>query len=262
MRRIINFITNFFNLNDDRMIPLSENRGYYNDIRCKLGTTRKQWSQKPNIKDPVIAFVGASVPKQIADKVIQLNNTTVQIVNLCVPAQDINSWNDPTSKVWSNAQEVLEANGLTWGDISIVWTMQDDLRDNGDQRFPEAPETLKKKLFRFFEILEAKFPNVKQIDLASRTYNYGADPKHGEPSSYHTGWANKWAVEATRKNPIFINDKCYMWTDGDSSRSDGVSTPISHYKVEEDDLVHYSAEGEDYWGEFVYNYYQQFNWFI
>lgn len=248
--------------NNKGMLPLSDREGYYYDQKCKLGSGNKHWERRPNIKNPVIAFVGASVPKQIADKVIELNDTTVTIVNLCIPAKDINEWNDPYNSVWKQASKTLGELGISPEEITVVWTMQDDLRDRGDQRFPEAPESLKKKLFRFFEVIEAKFPNVKQIDLASRTYSYDTDPKHGEPSSYHTGWANKWAVEASRKNSIFITDRCYMWTKGETPRKDGAITPISQYKVDSGDLVHFSPEGENYWGSFVLNYYKQFNWFV
>jgi hypothetical protein len=230
--------------------PLTE-KGDYFGYTTRLGSNSRHWFKRPKLlKDPVIAFVGASVPKQIADKVIELNNTNVKIVNLCVPARDINRWIDPADGVWSNANSVLAANGLTWEDVNVVWTMQDDLRDNGDARFPEAPESLKLKLNDFFMTLQIKFPNIAILDLASRTYNYGTAAKHAEPSCYHTGWANKWFVEDHRRYKVYCTDRCYLWLPAE--------TMESHYV---EDLVHYSAEGEDYWGNKVYEYYGNYEWF-
>ena len=106
----------------------------------------------------------------------------------------------------------------------------------------------------------AAIAKFKQIDLASRTYNYLPEgTKHSEPSCYHTGWANKWVVQQFRKrHPVFINDKCYLWTDGNKPNGD-LHTSIDQYK---EDLVHYSAEGETYWGGKVFDYYSQFSWFV
>ena len=260
--KMFSSIKNFFSLHDEAMLPLSDNVGYYNDMKVRLGTSNKKWKNKPNIKNPVIAFIGASVPKQIAEEVININDTSVKIVNLCIPAQDINEWNNTKSKVWAEAAKTLTFHKLNWEDITVVWTMQDDLRDRGDQRFPEAPESLKNKLASLISVIKSKFPNVKQIDLASRTYSYATDPKHGEPSCYHTGWANKWTAEDFRKDSVYIVDKCYMWTNGTNVRKDGAFTPITHYNVAQNDLVHYSKEGQTYWGQFVLNYYKQFNWFL
>jgi len=254
---IIKTARNFLNLSDDIMLPLSDNAGYYKGLKANLGTSKKQWNKRPDIKNPVIAFIGASVPKQIADEVIKLNNTSIKIINLCIPAQDINMWLDPKNKVWTEANKTLAVNNVNWEDINVVWTMQDDLRDRGDQRFPEAPQTLKNKLTSLIGVIKSKFPNVKQIDLASRTYSYDTDSKHAEPSCYHTGWANKWTVEGFKKDSVFITDKCYMWTNGATPRKDGNYTLPIHYS----DLVHYTNEGQTYWGSFVFNYYKQFNWF-
>lgn len=259
--RIISAARSFLNLDDSTMIPLSDKSGYYNGVQARLGTSNKKWRNRPDIKNPIIAFVGASVPKQIAEEVIKINNTSVKIVNLCIPAQDINEWNNPRSKVWTEAAKTLAFQGLNWEDITVVWTMQDDLRDGGDQRFPEAPQSLEAKLSTLIGIIKLKFPNVKQIDLASRTYSYDTGSKHGEPSCYHTGWANKWLVEDFRKDSVYIVDRCYLWTNGISPRNDEAYTPISHYNIAGDDLVHYSKEGQEYWGNFVFNYYKQFNWF-
>ena len=140
--------------------------------------------------------------------------------------------------------------------------MQDDLRDRGDQRFPEASQSLEDKLTTLIGIIKLKFPNVKQIDLASRTYSYDNDPKHGEPSCYHTGWANKWTAQNFRRDAVYITDRCYMWSNGTNATKAGIVTPMSHYNVLKNDLVHYSKEGQAYWGKFVFDYYKQFSWFI
>ena len=136
--------------------------------------------------------------------------------------------------------------------------MQDDLRDG--TAFPDSALSLRDKIVEFIGVTEAYFPNLKQIDLASRTYNYLPEgTKHSEPSCYHTGWANRWVVEQFRKrHPVFINDRCYLWTDGNKPNGD-LHTSISQYK---DDLIHYSADGEKYWGGKVFEYYSQFLWFV
>jgi hypothetical protein len=239
--------------------PLNQ-KGSYEGYKTSLGTTDKFWAKRPFIQNPVIAFVGASVPKQIADEMIALSKDKgTKIVNLCIPSKDINEWMNPLSSVWKQANKTLASLQIAKEDITVVWTMQDDLRDRA-AIFPDSPLSLRDKIVKFIEVTEDYFPNVKQIDLASRTYNYLPEgTKHSEPSCYHTGWANRWVVEQFRKrHPVFINDKCYLWTDGNKPNGD-LHTSIDQYK---EDLVHYSAEGETYWGGKVFDYYSQFLWFV
>jgi len=238
--------------------PLNQ-KGIYEGYRTSLGSNNKHWGKRPFIKDPVIAFVGASVPKQIADEMVDISkNKNTKIVNLCIPSKDINEWKNPLSSVWKQADKTLASLQIAKEDVTVVWTMQDDLRD--DAIFPDSPLSLRDKIVEFIDVVEAYFPNVKQIDLASRTYNYTpVESKHSEPSCYYTGWANKWVVEMFRKkHPVFITDRCYLWTNGNEPNGD-LQSNIDQYKT---DLIHYSYEGTKYWGGKVFDYYSQFLWFV
>jgi hypothetical protein len=238
--------------------PLNQ-KGIYEGYKTSLGTTKRKWENRPLIENAVIAFIGASVPKQIADEMVILSqDKSTKIINLCIPAKDINEWKDPASSVWAHATTTLSSLGVSPEDVNVVWTMQDDLR--GGKDFPDSPLALRDKLVELIDVVEAFFPNLKQIDLASRTYNFTPMvTKHSEPSCYYTGWANKWTAEMYRKrHRVFINDRCYLWTDGLQPNGTMQTTP-EQYK---EDLIHYSAEGEAYWGGKVFDYYSQFLWFV
>jgi hypothetical protein len=237
--------------------PLNQ-KGTYEGYPTALGTNNKHWARRPFILNPVIAFIGASVPKQIGDEVVRLSaEHNAKIVNLCIPSKDINDWKNPASSVWAQSGKTLASLGIAKEQVNVVWTMQDDLRDG--TAFPDTALALRDKMVELIGVVEAYFPNVKQIDLASRTYSYLTKGKHSEPSCYHTGWANKWTVEQFRKrHPVFINDRCYLWTDGNQPNGT-MQTNIDQYK---EDLIHYSAEGVTYWGGKVFDYYSQFLWFV
>jgi hypothetical protein len=242
--------------------PLNE-RGKYNGIRNSLGTKKSAWLTRPTeITSPVVAFIGASVPKQIASEVIKLATEagkTTKFINLCVPARDINRWNNPDDIIWDQAFNTLDAADITPEEIKVVWTMQDDLMDGGRLDFPDAPTELKWKLVDLVTTIQEKFPNVEQVDLASRIYGYSNDTKHAEPAPFHTGWADKWAVEFLRNTIPFVTDKCYLWTDGWKERKDGIKNDPSYYVA---DRIHLSDIGEQYWGKVVYDYYNDnFKWF-
>ena len=41
--KMFSSIKNFFSLHDEAMLPLSDNVGYYNDMKVRLGTSNKKW---------------------------------------------------------------------------------------------------------------------------------------------------------------------------------------------------------------------------
>jgi len=240
----------------------------YNGFRYRLGS-KGLYVQNSDVKPIngriVILTVGASTPAQIATEFDRLvgDNMIVDVVVGNVGGKDINDHLDLSNPVWSNIDNQLKASGYTREDVSVIWTMQDDLRDNQND-FPGNPQRQYAKNLELFEIFADKFPNLQLVELSGRLCGYSTQSGHTALQCYYTGWCYSWLVQDYRTEeitlPFRISDGCYFFADGDKVRSDGFYQKRSFFK---NDGVHLLSSGISYYGNYLYQYFvTNHSWFI
>lgn len=212
----------------------------------------------------VILSVGASTPAQIAQEFDRLvgDDMIVDVVVGNVGGKDINDHLDLNNMVWANIDNQLANSGYKRSDVSVIWTMQDDLRDNGDD-FPGNPERQYQKNLQLFGIFADKFPNLQLVELSGRLCGYSSDGGHNANQTWYTGWVYSWLVQDYRSGelvlPFRISDGAYFYTDGDKVRQDGLYQKRSFFKP---DGIHLYSTGITYYGNFLYTYFAQTHkWF-
>lgn len=246
--------------------PLINNTSaVYNGYPVKLGSTPDHLSKRPILskvgnKKIVFICIGASTPGQISTQLEKLGNALVDvdILNCCVGAQDINDWLMPDGAGWKNVTSTLSANGYTYADVQGIIMCHDDLRD-GSNAFPASAIALKNKMKDFVSQSKGKCPNLKHVELFSRLCEYKVtDTKFVTPSGYHNGWSNKFLVEDciannSRLNNVWVNDSCgYLWTDGETVRSDGFAFKFAWMKQRQTSIhLDTTKEGDDVCAKFI-----------
>lgn len=248
----------------------------YNGYSYGLGVTLSHYQKKPVINPyngkKVLAIIGASNSAQEGLAFINYCNLMrsnidkdTKIVNLAIPAKDVNRWKNPNDTIWNSVTQMLSTAGLTYWDIQAIAFETDDLRDR-DNTFPDAPSRLADKILEAVRVFKLKFPNLKQCELISRAHTElvgSSEAKHAEPAGWHNGWSCKWAVERAIANPslasgVWLSDILGFYTDGDKMRVDGFVQPDNCF---EPDGVHPSEEGEESRAHLMFQYYLNYDWF-
>jgi hypothetical protein len=90
------------------------------------------------------------------------------------------------------------------------------------------------------------FPNLRQVWFSSRIHTgYSVNPNHAEPNTgYDNGLAvrNVVADAVAGQTPLWAAWGPYLWADGESPRSDGLTWICDDF---ESDGVHPGFSGED-----------------
>jgi hypothetical protein len=259
-------------------IPLINNlpNPLYNGLSVKLGETPSHFAKRPTLtkingKNKIVVIcIGASTPGQISTQLELLGNTLkdVKIINCCTGAMDINDWNIESGIAWSNLEDDLVKNGYDFIDVQGIIMCHDDLKSQSNT-FPSAPRALTNLMKTFIGLAKSKFINLKQIDLFTRLCEYKiTDTKFGTPSGYHNGWSNKFLVEDAIAaggflNGVWITDATgYLWTDGETVRSDSFSFKFSWMKQRQTS-VHLDTrlEGDNICANHIFNNCKRYSWF-
>ncbi len=251
----------FAQYNPLNQTPDSQGKRKYQGYTYRLGSKGNFVKKSPAITPIngkiVLLSIGASTPDQIAVEFDRLvgGGQTLDVIVGNVWAQDINKWIDADNLVWEHVDEVLAMEGYTYSDIQIIWTMQDDLRDNASG-FPGNPQRLYNKMVVLFDILHEKFPNLKTVEISGRPCGYSLEEKHSPQQTWYAGWSASWLVQDYRDGdlmlPFRISDGCYFWTDGNIVRQDGYYQIRSFYRL---DGIHLEQDGIIYNGLFLYRYF-------
>lgn len=245
----------------------------YNGYDVRLGEDSAHLEKAPAlvpIKGKIVFLcIGASTPGQIST-VIESRanaNATVDIINCCVGAEDINDWLNLDGAGWANVESRLKANGYRNASVQGIIMCHDDLKD------PKidfaAAVSLSNKLVQFIELAKTQFPKLRQVELFSRLCEYKiSDQKFGTPSGYHTGWANKLTVEHAKLNTGFIDGvwvtdrNGYLWTDGETVRSDGFAFKFAWMKQRETSVhLDTAKQGDDICADYIFNNLKRYAWF-
>jgi hypothetical protein len=161
-------------------------------------------------------------------------NRGVVLINGAHPGKVATEWVDPEATTWDYVESLLSSAELSPLQVQVAWIKLTNFSMN---KFPESIQKLQNDLKVVVHNLKAKYPNVRQVFLSSRTrsytYWYGLNP---EPGAFETGFAVKWLVEEQingdlelnylpEKGPVvapYLSWGPYLWADGPNPRSDGM----------------------------------------
>ena len=120
--------------------------------------------------------------------------------------------------------------------MQVIWLKQAQPIGSipGEDNFPEHAESFENQLENIVKNILARYPNVKQVFLSSRTRSYTyCSGLHPEPYAFETGFLVKWLIERQIQGDPALNfdpDRGnvlapylawgpYLWADGPNPRS-------------------------------------------
>ena len=179
------------------------------------------------------------VPKANAEPT---RNPYVQVIDCAQGGQATQNIRTPSAAYWNYVATRLRAAGSTPLQAQAVWLKQ--ARRSPTEPFPASAESLTNDLGAIVRILKTKLPNVKQVFFTSRIYaGYASSALNPEPFAYESGFAVKWLIDAQIAGEDSLNWDAgagavhapwlswgpYMWADGLTPRSDGLTWACSEF---------------------------------
>jgi hypothetical protein len=177
---------------------------------------------------------------------VDVLSPSVRFANGAVSGKTISAWADPSDSAWSIALSRIESDGLSAGQVQIVWmkmgSQLPELSGSRSQRIAAERDWLDATIANAAMV----FPNLVRIYISSRIYaGYNSSQNHNEPE---TGFDNGLSVKAivadsvAGKTAVWTAWGPYLWADGTTPRSDGLTWECSDFQS---DGVHPSARGEE-----------------
>jgi len=168
-------------------------------------------------------------------------NDNLIVVNGGIGGATAVNWVNPNDQVWMVVNSSLGAYGKTGADVQVVWAKLANKDPVLSLPNPNADAwVLAAQWADVVRNVKTKFPNVRQMYLASRIYSCGAPGSlNPEPMAYESGFAVKWLIEEqirqlngqaadARFGPLTLDVAPwlawgpYLWADGNNPRSDGL----------------------------------------
>lgn len=182
-------------------------------------------------------------------------NSQLVIVNGALGGQPASTWANESASVWDLLDDAISEAGLSPSQVQIAWVKHAEAHPANIGEFPAHAEVLRDHLESIFQILRARFSNLRIAYLSSRTRSYTDDPTklNPEPFAFESAFSVRWLIEkqlngdpALDPNPDngnvpWLSWGPYIWTDGEVARSDGL---VWHCSDLETDLIHPSMSGE------------------
>ncbi len=169
-------------------------------------------------------------------------NPQLKIVDGAQGGQDAEIIRNPKAKFWSVVDQRLSSAGVTPEQVQTVWLKEAVARE--DRPFPADAQGLQSALHDIVDIMQARYPNLQIVYLASRTYGgYATGTLNPEPFAYESGFAVKWLIDEHANSTgegAWLAWGPYMWADGIKPRSDGLTWQCSDFQS---DGTHPSASG-------------------
>lgn len=172
-----------------------------------------------------------------------VRDAQVVVVDGAQGGQDARVWADPKARTWTLADDRLRAAGVTAAQVQAVWIKQAVAQPKGD--FATSSGELERMLDAIVRNAAARYPNIAQVFLSSRTYaGYAITTLNPEPYAYESAFAVKRLVDRSVQSPDarpWIGWGPYLWADGATARADGLTWTCADVA---DDGVHPSAAGQ------------------
>lgn len=158
-------------------------------------------------------------------------------------------WTDPDAFNYTRVlEQVLTPAGLTPAQVQVVWVKLANGAPTASLPDPAADAfVLEEQIATVLRSLRANYPNLALAFLSSRIYaGYASTSLNPEPYAYETGFSVKWLIEAqirqlrgqgvdaragdldyTAGAAPWLAWGPYLWADGTSARSDGLTWSCS-----------------------------------
>jgi hypothetical protein len=216
---------------------------------------------------------------------LQVNTSTVKIINGARGGQSIEYWDSATTNDAGNSTvnnyeltktNRLTPNGLTEAQVQVVWLKA--ATGTNTSTLPNAGADayyLRTYIGRVARAAKTRYPNLRLMFITSRAFSY--DPSFSslsqEPFTYEGGYAVKWAIEAqihqmenggtivdTEAGDLNYNNGTapwmawgpYIWANGTIANSEGTTWAQSDL---ESDHIHPSQAGETKVGTKLLNFF-------
>jgi hypothetical protein len=155
---------------------------------------------------------------------------------------------------WARTDERLAAAGVTPAQVQAAWIKEADAQPSA--AFPRYPLQLRDELAVIARILKARYPNIRIAYLSSRIYGgYASSTLNPEPYAYESGFSVKWLIEDQINGDADLNSDPgagpvkapwlawgpYLWADGLTPRSDGLTYKCSDFNP--NDGTHPASSG-------------------
>lgn len=161
-----------------------------------------------------------------------LRNPRVVVVDGAQGGQTASIIRNPDAQFWSVIErQRLPARGVRPAQVQAVWLKEANA--GLTQAFPVHAEMLRDDLAAVVRVLRAKYPNLMQVFLSSRTYGgYATTTLNPEPYAYESGFAVQWLVRAqidgdpalnyddTNPQAPWLAWGPYLWASGATPRTD------------------------------------------
>jgi hypothetical protein len=169
-------------------------------------------------------------------------------------------WANPGCQCWTTLGARIRQAGLSNEQVAAAWVKLANRQPSGE--WPTATIQLKNDIVAVLRALSARFPNLRVAYLSSRIYaGYATTTLNPEPYAYQSGFAVRWVIEdqltgllpfsgAGREAP-WIAWGPYLWADGLSPRSDGLTWACSELA---DDGTHPSTSGRQKVGRMLLDF--------
>jgi hypothetical protein len=197
---------------------------------------------------------GTFIPRALADPAV--NHTTLVPFNGARAGQTVTYWYGAWgAENYVKIDSTLGARGLSPQQVQAAWVMlirhPSEPPPRVDKTLPDPNANayvLVSDLGRALRAMRSEWPNLQLAFLDSYIYSYeGPGGVTTEPLAYESGFAVKWLIEAQIEqlrtgavDPIagdlslgavpWLAWGPYLWADGSTPRSDGLTWPQSEYK--------------------------------
>jgi len=167
---------------------------------------------------------------------------------------------------WQTVDQRLSAAGVTPAQVQIAWVKEAD--PGPTLAFPDDALKLKDELANIARILKTRYPKIRLAYYSSRIYaGYASSTLNPEPFAYQSGFAVKWLIEDQINGSTDLNfDPSrgavkapwlawgpYMWADGTTPRSDGVTWVCSDFQS---DGTHPASSGAQKVAQMLLNFFK------
>jgi len=192
-----------------------------------------------------------------------VNHYNLVIVNGAAPDQNAPDWTSPTSPNYERIKVGrLAPLGLSENQVQIIWLDLADPKPSVALPADSADaNTLLANLGLTVRALRARYPYLRLVFVSSPIYGgYPLANLSREPYAYESGFSVKWLIESQinemkgqgfnpRAGTLDYVKKAappilwgpYLWTAGDTPRSDGLSWLRTDFEA---DAIHLSKAGE------------------
>lgn len=194
-----------------------------------------------------------------------VNKSSLVLVNGAQGSQPIEAWDDPSDSTYTEIKDHRlsdqnvshEGLALSEDQVQVIWLKNVTAGPTVSLPDPDADAyALEARLAKTIRTLKVRYPNLQMVFLSSRSYAGYADPSKAtlspEPYAYETGFAVKRLVQAqidqmanggTVVDPLagdlnydtvapWIAWGPYLWADGTTSRSDGLTWNSSDFDAD------------------------------